>query len=59
MRTSRLTAMLFATALLSATLMGCPSWTPVKKGTCNPGRNWDAPAKQGSEWKAGRCQDGQ
>ena len=57
MRKSRLTAVLFAATFFGATLMACPSWAPVKKGTCNPGRNWTEPVKDDKGWKAGACQD--
>jgi len=58
MRKSRLTAVLFAATFFGATLMACPSWAPVKKGTCNPGRKWEEPTKGGEKgWKAGYCQD--
>jgi hypothetical protein len=54
---SRLTGLLLATLFFGATMMACPAWGPIKKGTCNPGRKWSEPQKQGSDWKAGSCND--
>lgn len=52
--------MLIAFAAISflGCLAGCPSYVPVKNGTCKQGRQWVPPAKAGEKWKAGYCKNG-